>query len=59
MEGYPIGFVIGLACGFAIGKQQKPWSEMTDTEKRIRRGLIVALAIGVVAGIVVYFQAAT
>jgi hypothetical protein len=55
MGSFGAGFVIGLACGIAIGrkqKPQKPWSELTDREKKVRIGLMVALAAAVVAGII-------
>jgi len=45
MSGYAVGFVIGLACGFAIGRKQKPWSELTDIQKKIMVGTAVLLVI--------------
>ena len=41
--------------GFAIGRKQKPWSELTEKEKKIRIGIIASLAILVVAIAVVLF----
>lgn len=50
--GYAIGIFTGLAIGLAVGRRQKPWSELTQKEKRIRIGLIAAgvvlLAVGIV-----------
>ena len=54
MGGFGAGFVIGLAIGMAIGrkrKPEKPWSELTEKEKKIRIWLMVALLAAVVAGI--------
>jgi hypothetical protein len=51
--GYAIGIFTGLAIGFAVGRRQKPWSELTQKEKRIRIGLIAAGVVLLAAGIVV------
>jgi hypothetical protein len=58
MEGYAIGLAVGLGAGIAIGisiaRRQKPWSELTATERKQR---IIALAVGGVllaAGVVVF-----
>ncbi len=32
--GIAIGIAIGLNLGIIIGKKQKPWSELTDEEKK-------------------------
>jgi len=45
MSGYAVGFVIGLACGFAIGRKQKPWSELTDKQKKILVGATIFLVV--------------
>ncbi len=42
----------GLAIGFVAGRRQKPWSELTQKEKRIRIGLIAAGVVLLAAGIV-------
>ena len=34
--GVAIGIAIGLNLGIIIGKKQKPWSELTNEEKRLR-----------------------
>ena len=47
------GMGIGISIGISIGKKHKPWSELTDKEKRTR---IISIATGVVlfiAGVVV------
>ena len=50
--GYAIGIFTGLAIGLAVGRRQKPWSELTQKEKRIRIGLIAAGVVLLAAGIV-------
>jgi hypothetical protein len=50
--GYAIGIFTGLAIGFAVGRRQKPWSELTQKEKRIRIGLIAVAVVLLAAGIV-------
>ena len=50
--GYLLGMASGLAIGFIAGRRQKPWSELTQKEKRIRIGLIAAGVVLLAAGIV-------
>lgn len=50
--GYLLGIASGLAIGFVAGRRQKPWSELTQKEKRIRIGLIAAGVVLLAAGIV-------
>ena len=56
--GYIMGMAVGIAAGFAIGfaagKPQKPWSELTEQEKRIRKLLIAAGVALLVLGVVVF-----
>ena len=56
--GYIMGMAAGIAAGFAIGlaagKQQKPWSELTEQEKRIRKLLIGAGVALLVLGAIVF-----
>jgi hypothetical protein len=52
--GYAIGIFTGLAIGLAVGRRQKPWSELTQKEKRIRIGLIAAGVVLLAAGIVMF-----
>ena len=54
MEGYAIGFVIGLACGFAAGRRQKSWSEMTTGEKNLTIAGIAIVAVLVVITIAIW-----
>lgn len=37
-----------------LGKKQKPWSELTDTEKKILIASITAGVVLLVAGVVVF-----
>jgi len=50
--GYAIGIFTGLAIGLVVGRRQKPWSELTQKEKRTRIGLIAAGVVLLAAGIV-------
>ncbi|HUV02014.1 MAG TPA: hypothetical protein VMW67_00960 [Desulfobacteria bacterium] len=56
--GYIMGMAAGIAAGFAIGlaagKKQKPWSELTEQEKRIRKLLIGAGVALLVLGVIVF-----
>jgi len=53
--GFAIGIAVGVGLGMVVGrKQQRPWSELTDKEKKVRIGIMVALGIAVVAGFVVF-----
>ncbi len=59
MSDLAVGFAIGIAAGLAIGitatRREKPWSELSRREKRVRVGLLVAGVILFIAGIVVFF----
>ena len=48
--GIVIGLAIGLSIGIMVGKKQKPYSEMTEKEKRIHKIIIgsgvILLTIG-------------
>lgn len=59
MSELTVGFAIGIAAGLAIGitatRKEKPWSELSRREKRIR---IVLLGAGIalfIAGLAVFF----
>jgi hypothetical protein len=56
--GYIMGMAVGIGAGFAIGfaasKQQKPWSELTEQEKRIRKLLTGAGVALLVLGAMVF-----
>ncbi len=49
---FAVVFPIGMAIGIAVGRRYKPWSELTESEKRLRIKLVAVGAILVVAGIV-------
>ena len=51
--GLAIGIAYGLTIGFVVGRRQKPWSELTQRERRIRIGLIAAGVVLLVVGMVV------
>ena len=57
--GMAIGIAIGLNLGIIIGKNQKPWSELTEEEKRQRKMLIgagmIILIFGVLVGLWQFF----
>jgi len=52
MNDWGVGYAIGIFTGLAVGRRQKPWSELTQKEKRIRIGLIAAGVVLLAAGIV-------
>lgn len=52
--GFASGIGAGFALGFAVGRlgiKQKPWSELTDKEKRTRRIMIGAGSLLLISGI--------
>ena len=57
--GIAIGIALGLNFGIIIGKKQKPWSELSDEEKRQRKILIgagfIILVFGFIFGLWQYF----
>jgi len=52
--GMAAGIVAGFAIGFAAGKKQKPWSELTEQEKKLRKFLIGAGVALLVLGVMVF-----
>ena len=48
--GIGVGFALGLVVG-RLGVKQKPWSELTDKEKRTRKILIGAGSLLLLLGI--------
>jgi hypothetical protein len=54
-SGFVLGLAVGITIGIILGRRQKPFSEMSDSEKRLRIGLVAVLSISAVAGIVVAF----
>ena len=53
--GLAAGMGIGISIGISIGKKQKPWSELTDSEKKSRIVAITAGVVLLVAGIAFLF----
>lgn len=54
--GFATGIAVGLAIGVAAGRKQRPWSELTEKEKKVRIGIMVALGLAVIAGFVVFLS---
>lgn len=58
MSDLAVGFAIGMATGLTIGiiatRKAKPWSELSDGEKKIRIGLLIAGVALFIAGLVVF-----
>lgn len=56
--GYIMGMAVGIGAGFAIGfaasKQQRPWSELTEQEKKLRKLLIGAGVALLVLGAMIF-----
>lgn len=68
MDGYTIGMLIGILIGLAIGislgisigRKQKPWSELTDKEKKYKKIIIsigiIILLIGLILNIWLFYN---
>jgi hypothetical protein len=58
--GMIIGIAIGISIGISIGKKQKPWSELTDQEKKQKKLIVgagvVILLIGLIVNLWLYFN---
>lgn len=54
--GIPIGTAIGIAIEVAIGIQQKPWSELTEEEKKIRKNALLIGTFVLIIGVFVFFS---
>ncbi len=52
--GMAIGIAIGLNVGIIMGRKQKPWSEMTEGEKKNRKIAIGAGIVTLLLGIIVF-----
>ena len=48
------GIGIGVSIGIAMGRKQKSWSELTDSEKKMRIASITAGSVLAVAGVIVF-----
>jgi hypothetical protein len=54
--GVPIGTAIGIAIEIALGIRQKPWSELTDQEKKIRKNALFAGTVALLIGVIVFLS---
>jgi hypothetical protein len=54
--GIPIGTAIGIAIEIAIDIQQKPWSELTDEEKKIRKNALFVGTMSLIIGVIVFLM---
>jgi uncharacterized BrkB/YihY/UPF0761 family membrane protein len=58
--GILIGLAIGISLGISIGKKQKPWSELTEEEKKYKKIIIgtgiIILLIGFIINIWLFFN---
>ena len=52
--GFATGIGVGLVIGLIAGRKQKPWSELTEKEKRTRKWTMAALAVVLLAGIAAF-----
>ncbi|MCX6671300.1 MAG: hypothetical protein NTX92_05220 [Euryarchaeota archaeon] len=52
--GIPIGAAVGFAIDIAIGIQQKPWSELTEEEKKIRKNALLVGTMTLIIGVIVF-----
>jgi hypothetical protein len=51
--GFVLGMAVGLSIGLAASRRRKPWSELSDRERKIRIGVMVGLGLVVLAGVAV------
>jgi hypothetical protein len=54
--GIPIGAALGIAIEIAIGIKQKPWSELTEEEKKIRKNALFVGFITLIIGVIVFLS---
>lgn len=54
--GVPIGTAIGIALEIAIGIQQKPWSELTEEEKKIRKNALFVGTLTLIIGVIIFLS---
>ena len=53
--GFATGIAVGLVIGLITARKSKPWSEMSDKEKKTQIGLIGAGVVLLAGGIVAFF----
>ncbi|KYK20426.1 hypothetical protein AYK25_08930 [Thermoplasmatales archaeon SM1-50] len=54
ITGVPIGTAVGIAIEIAIGLNQKPWAELSDEEKKLRKNTILFGLITLLLGLIVF-----
>jgi hypothetical protein len=54
--GIPIGAAIGIAIEIALGIQQKPWSELDEEEKKIRKNALFVGFVTLLIGVIVFLS---
>jgi hypothetical protein len=55
VTGLAAGIGLGLAIGLGFVRKRKPWAEMSEGEKRLHVGFIVAGVVLLAAGMVTFF----
>lgn len=51
--GIPIGMGIGISIGLLLGQKIKPWSELSEEEKKTRKKVVGAGMVLLLSGIMV------
>jgi hypothetical protein len=54
--GIPMGTALGIAIEIAIGIRQKPWSELTEEEKKIRKNALCVGIVTLIIGVIVFLS---
>ncbi|MFC1974072.1 hypothetical protein ACFLU2_01800 [Chloroflexota bacterium] len=50
---YALGVTSGLVIGLIVGRKQKPWSELSENQKKLMTGLIATGVVLLVAATIV------
>jgi hypothetical protein len=56
ITGIPIGTAVGIAMEIALGIREKPWSELTEDEKKIRKNALITGTITLIVGVIVFLS---
>ena len=51
--GYAVGLASGLVIGLITGRKQKPWSELSENQRKLMIGLIAAGVVLLAAAAIV------
>ncbi|VVB61858.1 Uncharacterised protein [uncultured archaeon] len=54
ITGIPIGTAVGIAIEIALGIHEKPWSDLTEEEKKIRKNALFIGIITLIVGVIVF-----